>query len=107
MYLKNLKILAASSIVLISACDNNAETQSSVLLEPPDVEPINTKPVNFKVINNKTISQLDIQNKSWYSLDAQNYENLAYNMQEILRYLKQQQATITYYRRISSGPNKD
>lgn len=98
-----MKVVSLLVLVLLSACAK-PETNfvSSAVLQPPDPVEIVTKSVEFKVINSSTIGNIDIDSTSWYALDANNYENLAYNMQEILRYLKQQKNVIDYYKEVTS-----
>lgn len=101
-YLNNLKLKVASIILLgaLAGCGSTSEVTTSVqnpVLKPIDPAPINTKQVSFKVINSSTIDSIDINTNSWYAVNAKGYENLAYNMQEILRYVKEQRAVIEYY----------
>lgn len=100
MFLNSLKMKVVNllGILALVGCTEFKETNPSDFSIPPtDPTPISTKPVEFTVINNSTISNIDLANTSWYALNAQGYENLAYNMQEILRYLKQQNAVVEYY----------
>lgn len=106
MFLNSLKMKVASLLCVLAlvGCTNIKEDNPvSVVIPPTDPTPISTKPVEFTVINNSTISNIDLDSTSWYALNAQGYENLAYNMQEILRYLKQQKAVVEYYESIASS----
>lgn len=95
-------------LVFLVACTKPESLERpSVLLPPSSPEPIVTRSVEFKVINAQTLESIDTQSVSWYALNSKNYENLAYNMQEILRYLKQQQAVIEYYETTTNTSNTD
>ena len=107
MYLKALNLKVLISLLVLTSCTSEPYKPSTILIEPPQTEPIITRPVEFKVINTSTAKSLNLDEVSWYGLNAKNYENLAYNMQEILRYLKQQNAVIAYYKKSSSTSNID
>jgi hypothetical protein len=95
-------------LAFLTACTKPESLDtSSIILPPPSPEPIVTRSVEFKVINAQTLESIDTQSTSWYALNSKNYENLAYNMQEILRYLKQQQAVIEYYETTTNTSNTD
>lgn len=107
MYLKALNLKVLISLLVLSGCGSTVPRDSSILIKPTQPEPIITKEVEFKVINSTTVDSLNIDTVSWYGLNANNYENLAYNMQEILRYLKQQKAVITYYENLNNTNNTE
>ena len=103
-----MKVVSILLILFMAGC-TKPETNfvSSAVIEPPAPQEIITKPVKFKVINNQTIASIDISSTSWYALDSDNYENLAYNMQEILRFQRQQRAIIDYYKAVTNTGNTD
>lgn len=106
MYLIKLKILLISSL-LLSACSVSTTTpvavaQETIRIDPENPRPIITKPVEFVVITEENRSKLD-SNPVWYTMTTDSYENLAYNMQEIIRYISQQQTQINYYKSITSN----
>lgn len=67
----------------------------------PSIDPIRTRPVEFIVITDSTKDKLNT-NKVWYAISVNDYENLAYNTQEMLRYIKDQKAALTYYRNLEN-----
>lgn len=100
MYLVKLKILLVSSL-LISACTSTTAPsvivpEERITISPDKPRPINTRPVEFIVVTESNREKLDIQ-PVWYAMTTQSYENLAYNMQELIRYISQQQTQINYY----------
>jgi hypothetical protein len=107
MYLIKLKALLLSSIVL-TACSTGVEiptplaNDKPIILPPENPRPINTKPVEFTVVTQNNREKLDSE-PVWYSMTTQSYENLAYNMQELIRYITQQQNQINYYK--NNTPN--
>jgi outer membrane biogenesis lipoprotein LolB len=105
MYLHKLKLLLVTSI-LLSACTPATQgttiNQQPIFIAPERARPVNTRPVEFIVVTTDNRSKLDDQ-PVWYAITTSSYENLAYNMQELIRYISQQQSEITYYRSITSN----
>jgi hypothetical protein len=64
--------------------------------------PIITRPVEFIVVTENNREKLDIE-PVWYAMTTKSYENLAYNMQELIRYISQQQTQINYYSNTGSN----
>lgn len=106
MYLIKLKILLISSL-LLSACSVSTTTpvavaQETIRIDPENPRSINTKPVEFIVVTENNREKLDSE-AVWYAMTTTSYENLAYNMQELIRYISQQQTQVAYYK--SNTPN--
>lgn len=102
MYSIKLSLLLLTSLIL-SACSTGSDnippaiTEERIVITPESPRPINTKPVEFVVITNNNREKLDLE-PVWYAITTTSYENLAYNMQELIRYISQQQNQINYYR---------
>lgn len=102
MYLIKLSLLLLTSIVL-SACSTGSDnippavTEERIVITPEKPRPVNTKPVEFVVITSSNRDKLDSE-AVWYAITTSSYENLAYNMQELIRYISQQQNQLNYYR---------
>jgi outer membrane biogenesis lipoprotein LolB len=106
MYLIKLKLLLVSSL-LLAACSTTVETQpvintQPIVITPENPRPINTRPVEFIVVTESNRTKLDNE-PVWYAMTTGSYENLAYNMQQLIRYISQQQSQINYYRNITSN----
>jgi len=106
MYLIKLKLLLASSLIL-AACSTSVETRpvvntQPIVIPPENPRPVNTRPVEFIVVTDSNRTKLDSE-PVWYAMTTGSYENLAYNMQQLIRYISQQQSQINYYRNITSN----
>ena len=106
MYLVKLKALLLSSL-LLTACSSTttpsiAVSEDLIIINPEKPRPINTRPVEFIVVTENNREKLDIE-PVWYAMTTQSYENLAYNMQELIRYISQQQTQINYYSNTTSN----
>jgi hypothetical protein len=93
--------------MFITACSTTsipppAIIQDSIVITVEKPRPINTKPVEFIVVTENTRTKLDSE-AVWYAMTTQSYENLAYNMQELIRYISQQQTQINYYTNTTSN----
>jgi hypothetical protein len=98
MFLKKLSVLVASSAFL-SACETVVSTpiiEPLPIIAPEPPRAITTKPVSFIVVTNSNRDKLD-SSTVWYAITPEDYENLAYNLQEMLRYIRQQKLIINYY----------
>jgi outer membrane biogenesis lipoprotein LolB len=99
-----LKILLISSL-LLTACSSAttpsiAVSEDLIIISPEKPRPINTRPVEFIVVTDNNRTKLDSQ-PVWYAITTDSYENLAYNMQEMIRYISQQQIQVNYYKSIT------
>ena len=98
MFLKKLNVLLVSSIFL-SACETVVSTpivEPLPITSPEPPRAITTKPVSFIVVTNSNREKLG-NSTVWYAITPEDYENLAYNLQEMLRYIRQQKLIINYY----------
>ena len=86
------KLILTSLVLFLSACSSSNTDPVDILLEPPSISPIETRKVEFKVSSDG--------NQAFYSITPQTYENLSYNVQEMLRYIREQKAVIEYYENI-------
>lgn len=106
MYLIKLKLLLISSL-LLSACSSTITTPTTIsepqiVIAPESPRPINTRPIEFVVVNSDNRQKLDSE-PVWYAMTTDSYENLAYNMQELIRYISQQQIQVNYYKSITTN----
>lgn len=84
-----MRLLLVLSVLFLTACTTTHRVEA-IVEEPinipvPEVTPMTLLPVEWKVVDGQFV------------LTAQNYEHLALNFAEILRYLKQQKAVIQHY----------
>jgi hypothetical protein len=117
------RILAISSLVLLTGCAGlpswNAtpvipepviktvtEYKTLEIYQPPLPQAISLEDVEFFVITEKNkdekIAELEkMQSGSFvlFGLTPQGYENMAYNLQEIRRYIREQKEIVLYYRK--------
>ena len=117
------KILTVSLLVLMTGCAglpswNTApiipepviktvtEYKTLEIYQPPLPQAINLEDVQFFVITEKNkeeqIAELEqLQSGSFvlFGLTPQGYENMAFNLQEIRRYILEQKEIILYYRK--------
>ena len=122
MYLKALKQTAVLSILLtISAC-------SSLTPKPIEVE-IKTVPVQIQITQPTLPRAIELKAPQWYvvseknldeflarmekesgsglvfvSMSISDYELMAYNMQEIKRYVRELKEVVIYYRTVTMPP---
>lgn len=96
------------SITLAVGCASNdlgstIKIQQSEIIHPPSPEPLNLLDVQIMVLNkDKTqeLAQSMGDDTAIFALTPKSYENLALNMQEIKRFLAQQQEIVLYYKGI-------
>jgi hypothetical protein len=93
--------------MFITACSTTnipppAIPQDPIVIPVERPRPISTKPVEFIVVTETNRSKLDSESV-WYAMTTQSYENLSYNMQELIRYISQQQIQINYYTNTTSN----
>ena len=111
-----LKMIVPLSMLLMTGCS---------LLQPQEVEII-TKPVPRQIVQPILPRAIDLKEPNWYVVSSANldeflervekeqgqvvffamsvpdYELMAYNMQEIKRYIREMNEVIIYYRRVTS-----
>jgi uncharacterized lipoprotein YajG len=104
-------ITSILALTVLTACATTPEivpiepVKTTITIAPaPKPSPISLKPVEFRVITDKTKQSLDSE-RVWYAITVKSYENLAYNTQELLRVIREQNAAITYYEGLYIGSN--
>ena len=114
----NLKLslfLLLSSIVL-SGCGSiktleifSAPVEKKII-QPADPRPVKLELLNFDVVTSENIAEFLAQVKKlqkndeyvFYAISPKNFEVLALNMQEIKRFIMQQQDIIIYYKKATA-----
>jgi len=86
------------------------EFKTLEIYQPPLPEAINLEDVQFFVITTKNLEeqiakleQMQSGDFVLFGLTPQDYENMAYNLQELRRYVRQQKEIILYYRQATQG----
>ena len=86
------------------------EYKSLEIYQPPLPKAIDLQDVEFFVVTEKNfdeqVSKLEkLQDGTYvlFGLTPQDYENMAYNLQELRRYIRQQKEIIIYYRQATQG----
>jgi len=86
------------------------EFKTLQIYQPPLPEAINLEDVQFFVITTKNLEeqiakleQMQSGDFVLFGLTPQDYENMAYNLQELRRYVRQQKEIILYYRQATQG----
>lgn len=110
---KTLGVFCLSLMMLGCASQKPAEPTVKVVTEmvetaiyqPPDPEPLRLENVQFRVITRKNLesSISEIEHRTGqsfviYAITPRDYENIAYNMQEMRRLIKQLQEINNYYK---------
>ena len=118
MILQNLRLLLILTLLISStACStfsafNNRVKQLEIFAEPAERAPIPTQPppapVRLKDVQWYVVSEENLEDFKeritdrqgmlvWYAITVNDYESLSVNLQEIRRYIVQQQELINYY----------
>ena len=86
------------------------EFKALEIYQPPLPKQIDLQDVEFFVVTEKNfeeqVSRLQkLQDGTYvlFGMTPQDYENMAYNLQELRRYIRQQKEIIIYYRRATQG----
>lgn len=106
-------IIISAFAIMLSACNTVRPLEVSTIETKIEIEkpiaprPISLNNVNFRVISINNINELvdEIQRnpeKSWFMISPTDYENMALNLQELRRYIRQQREIIVYYENITS-----
>lgn len=125
MYLTRLKMIAIlmSLLLLQSSC--------ALMTKPPREVEIKTVPIQIK-INHPTLPRpIDMKEPQWYVVSEKNldeflakvekesnalvffamspgdYELMAYNLQEIKRYVKELKEVVIYYKTVTTKENEE
>lgn len=97
------KYIALSTILILASCGSDTKTifEQPSVVRPPDPTPVDTKPVEFVVVTEDNRDEKLNSEPVWYAITTDTYENLAYNFQETLRFIRQQNSIIKYYENIT------
>lgn len=86
------------------------EYKTLEIYQPPLPEAISLEDVEFFVITEKNFEEQITKLEKMqggvfvlFGLTPQDYENMAYNLQELRRYVRQQKEIILYYRQATQG----
>ncbi len=106
-----MKLITSLLVVLaLTACSVPEQPSfepvdiTTTIAPAPKPDPIYLKPVSFTVVT-KDMEQPMGDNRVWYAITVNSYENLAFNTQEMLRVIREQRAAITYYEGLYITPN--
>lgn len=102
------KIALIFSISLLSACGGaNINVKSDpverVIIHPAPPAEMTLREVEWKVLNKERLEELLEEGGDdivFFALTTENYEDLGLNMQEIIRYIREQKDIIIYYRKL-------
>ena len=110
----NIRDLAVLSLLLLSACGEQAINVTSKPLEidiakTADPAAVRMLDVNFRVITKDNIDQFMAEltktqgtSPVFVAMSITDYENLALDLTDLKRYILQQKAVIVYYRSVTS-----
>ena len=124
MYLTHLKMTAVlMSVLLLSSC--------ALLKQPPREVEIKTVPIQIKITQPVLPRPIDLKEPQWYVVSDKNldeflvsiekvssamvffamspgdYELMAYNLQEIKRYVKELKQVVVYYKKVTTVEEKE
>lgn len=116
--MKELKkfLVSLSILLLISGCASEPIIKTEYVYQqipikaPP--KPIQTLPVKFVVVTNEnkdsSLERLSGGSSEYsaYCITPKTYQNMAYNLAEAIRYIKEQKAIISYYETTIKNGNK-
>lgn len=111
--MKNL-LLISCLLLLLGGCgakvvDIKATPEEQVVIHPNVPDQLSMRTVEWTVFNRKKLEKLlaDFPNQEivLFALSAKGYENLSLNMDEIIRYLKEQKGVIIFYRNVFPATN--
>ena len=119
MYLTVLKKILLTLIVLTTACSCSLipTKQVEVVTKPLErqiVQPILPRAVDLKepmwyVVSEKNIDEFlaqvekDQGNLVFFAMSVPDYELMAYNMQELKRYINELKEVVVYYRKVTTN----
>ena len=109
-YLMILPLLLATSCGIIPREIEVVETEIKIpIIFQDSPKPVETYPINFKVINEENLEAFLNELRSlegevvFVAIDVRDYEKLALNTQDLVRYIKQQKEIIIYYETLLEG----
>lgn len=99
-------VIALAAALMLSACAGSLpeigiKTTEVEAPKPdkrpvlPNPKPIDTAPIKFKVLTRETLPEGEFV---YYGLSVKDYETLARNMADILRWVKEAEWRLRYYR---------
>jgi len=103
------------SLLLLSGCfGSTIPVQSDVVeinyIHPAPPAEMTLREVKWRVFNREELLKYLEENKdveiSLFATETKGYENLALNMQEIIRYIREQKEIILYYRDVLPDPEE-
>jgi len=120
-----MRILLISSLLFVGGCSllqpqplpapepiikTVTEYRSLEIYQPPLPKEIALQDVEFFVVTEKNweeqvkrLQKLQDGTYVLFGITPQDYENMAYNLQELRRYIRQQKEIIIYYRQATQG----
>lgn len=108
MLLRNT-LIALSVLLAVSGCANlrgnevpEVEVVEKVVTQPPELRPIDLSDITWSVVSPRNLDAYlnSIGTEGdfvFYALSVEDYANLSLNMDEIRRFILQQQDLILYY----------
>ena len=121
MYLTHLRMIALLSIVSISSGCSLLQTKpepipveiKTVQVRIPITQPSLPRPIDMKepywyVVSSKNIDEFLVNiakesgNMVFFAMSPADYELMAYNLQEIKRYVKELKEVVIYYKRVTT-----
>lgn len=105
------KILIISTCFLLFGCGSSRivtvpDVRTPIVIHPEPPAAAEMREVTWTVLNKERLEEILREGGDelvLFTLTPQGYENLAVNMQEIIRYIREQKEIIIYYRK--SFPN--
>jgi hypothetical protein len=126
MYLTHLRMIALLSIVSISSGCSLLQTKpepipveiKTVQVRIPITQPSLPRPIDMKepywyVVSSKNIDEFLVNiakesgNMVFFAMSPADYELMAYNLQEIKRYVKELKEVVIYYKRVTTYDDVD
>lgn len=101
--------------VLLSGCfgatiPRQADNTEITYIHPAPPSEMTLREVKWRVFNREELLKYLEENKDTeivlFAVETKGYENLALNMQEIIRYIREQKEIIVYYRTTLPDPSK-
>lgn len=110
-----LKLIALLSILVLAGCSSTPDTPE-IITEPVEtkiVQPILPSPIELEepywfVVSDKNLDDFLLRLEKdqgqvvFMAMTVSDYELMAYNMQEIKRYIKELGEVVVYYRKVTS-----
>ena len=116
--LSKIKILLPLALLPLAACQTTptpievtAKPVEFNIIQPVDPQPVDMLKVNAKVLTKENVDafikqaqkDLGTDNPVFVALSTSDYEALSLNIQELKRYIVQQQRIIAYYKKATAS----